>query len=152
MAEKSAARYAVWWGWYFISTIDLPEDMPEGLIPIQLPWKLVGNENGKIKSAKEIQTAVTSIIYDAGTSEWVGAIGDRIEMEVSVLRAIDKESYYGGIATTHIMRDFDGNEFVWTTSSKHWAENSIKRIRGTIKDHRTYNGQKQTILTRCTER
>ena len=148
--RASIARYARWWGWYIISTEEIPVDLPDGLEPIQLPWDIVGNDDGKLKPEDVVQKAVEALIYDEGISEYVGSIGDRLELELTVIRAIEIENDYGH-STMHIMEDVCGNQFVWTTASKSWAEGAYKKIRGTVKDHRVYKNNKQTILTRCLE-
>ena len=149
--RASIARYAKWWGWYIISTDEIPEDLPIDIEPIQLKWELVGNDNGVLKMEKEIQIAVESLLYAAGDSEFVGKIGDRIEVEVTVIKALKLENDFGG-SVMHLMEDNNRNVFVWITSAKSWAEGSVKRVRGTVKDHRIYKGVKQNILTMCIER
>lgn len=149
--RASIARYAKWWGWYIISTDEIPEDLPIDIEPIQLKWELVGNDNGVLKMEKEIQIAVESLLYAAGDSEFVGKIGDRIEVEVTVIKALKLENDFGG-SVMHLMEDNNRNVFVWITSAKSWTEGSVKHIRGTVKDHRVYKGVKQNVLTRCMER
>ena len=148
--RASIARYARWWGWYIISTEEIPNDLPDGLEPIQLPWDIVGNDDGKLKPESIIQKAVEAIIYDAGTSEFVGEIGERIELTLTVTRAIEIENNYGH-SIMHIMEDDCGNVYMWTTAAKSWSEGAVKKIRGTVKDHRTYKNTKQTVLIRCME-
>ena len=36
--EESIARYCRWWGWYIISTNEVPADLPQGIEPIKLNW------------------------------------------------------------------------------------------------------------------
>lgn len=149
--QQSIARYARWWGWYIISTEEVPADLPEGLETVLLPWDLVGNDDGKLKLESDVQKAVEGLIYDEGTSEYVGSVGERLELTLTVTRAIELENNFGH-SVMHIMEDDCGNVFVWTTAAKSWAEGSVKVLRGTVKDHRVYKNVKQTILTRCTER
>lgn len=148
--KMNSARYCRWWGWYFVSTEDLPDDIPEDVTPIRLDWEVVGNENGELKSENEIAAAVEALIYDEDTSEYQGEIGDRIDVIVTIEKAIPLDGYYGA-STMHIMRDYDGNCFVWTTAARSWSEGTEHHIAGTIKDLRTYKGTKQTVLTRCRE-
>lgn len=148
--RASIARYARWWGWYIISTEEIPNDLPDGLEPIQLPWDIVGNDNGKLKPESVIQKAIDALIYDEGTSEFVGEIGERIELTLTVTRAIEIENNYGH-SMMHIMEDDCGNVYVWTTAAKSWPEGAVKHVRGTIKDHRTYKNTKQTVLKNCRE-
>lgn len=148
--RASIARYARWWGWYIISTEEIPEDLPEGIEPVQLPWELVGQEDGKLKPEHLVKEAVESIIYDGSDSEYQGALGERLDLYLIVERTIELDGNYGR-STMHLMRDDCGNLYVWTTASKSWAVGSEHHIRGTVKDHRTYRNEKQTVLTRCTE-
>lgn len=149
--RASIARYARWWGWYIISTEEIPEDLPAGLEPIQLPWELVCQDDRNLKPEDAVKKAVETLVYDPGTSEWVGSIGERIEVDIVVTKALLLDGYYGR-STLHTMEDADGNIYTWTTSSKSWAEGSEKIIRGTVKEHKVYKNQKQTVLTRCAER
>jgi hypothetical protein len=148
--QQSIARYTRLWGWYIISTEEIPADLPEDVTPVQLPWEMVGNEDGKVKPEAEVKMAVESLIYDEGTSEFIGEIGERLDLELTVDRVIELDGNYGR-SNMHIMSDDCGNVFVWTTASKFWEVGSEKKLRGTVKDHRTYKGVKQTILTRCAE-
>ena len=148
--RASIARYARWWGWYIISTEEVPADLPEGITPVQLPWELVGQEDGKLKPEHLIKEAVESIIYDESESEYVGSIGERLDLYLTVERAIELDGSYGR-STMHIMRDDCGNMFVWTTTAKSWSAGTEHHIKGTVKDHRKYRNECQTVLTRCVE-
>ena len=148
--RASIARYTRWWGWYIISTEEVPADLPEGITPIQLPWELVGQEDGNLKPEHLVKEAVESIIYEESESEYVGSIGERLELYLTVERTIELDGAYGH-STMHIMRDDCGNLFVWTTASKSWAVGTEHHIKGTVKDHRKYKNECQTVLTRCLE-
>lgn len=148
--QMSTARYSRLWGWYFISTDELPEDIPEDVTPITLPWEMVGNSNEELKTESEVIAAVESLIYDPDISEYQGEVGERLELILTVEKTIEFEGYYGR-STMHIMNDYDGNCYVWTTSAKHWEPETERHIKGTVKEHKIYRGVKQTILTRCVE-
>ena len=148
--RASSARYTRWWGWYFVSSDEIPKDLPAGCEPIRLDWEKVGGEDGNLYSETRVKEVVDSLLYDAGLSEYQGAIGDRLERTVKVVRAISLENNFGS-SMMHVMEDVAGNIYVWTTGSKSWAEGSTHKIRGTVKDHRSFRNTKQTILTRCLE-
>ena len=148
--RKSICRYTRWWGWYVVSTEELPADMPADLIPIKLVWDIVGDETGNLRAESLVKCAVSQLLYDPTPSQFVGELGERIEIEVVVERAIELDSYHGR-STMHIMKDKDENVYVWTTAAKSWSVGTAHKIRGTIKDHRTYKNEKQNILTRCQE-
>lgn len=148
--KLSSARYTRFWGWYFVSTEELPEDIPDDVEPIQLPWELVGNEDGTLKSEAEVTAAVESLVYEPDESEYQGEVGDKIEAIVTVEKAIPLDGYYGP-STMHIFRDYDGNCYVWTTAARSWEAGTEHHIAGTIKELKQYKGTKQTVLTRCRE-
>lgn len=148
--QMSTARYCRWWGWYFISTETLPDDIPEDVEPIVLPWEMVGNEDGTLKKEDEVTAAVESLIYDSDISEYQGNVGERLELFLTVEKTISLDSFYGK-SILYTMRDNNQNVFIWITSSKtiHLEENNIYHLRGTVKEHKIYKNQKQTILSRC---
>lgn len=91
-------------------------------------------------------------------SNYVGAVGDKVELQLEVLKTIEfyyENNYSYGTSTVFInrMRDDEGNIFIWKTGSKnlehHTDDNSRVKIRGTIKEHNKYKEEKQTVLTRC---
>lgn len=145
--HSSNARYARWWGWYIVSTEEIPADLPAGIETIRLPWSAVGLDSGELKPESVIKEAVEVLMYDPTPSEYIGQIGERLEMTLTVEKAIALEGEHP--STLHIMRDECGNCYVWTTAAKNWGVGSTHHIRGTVKEHRTYKGEKQTILTRC---
>jgi hypothetical protein len=148
--RASNARYTRWWGWYVVSTEEIPEDLPEDIEPIRLPWELVGQEDGKLKPEHLVKEGVESIMYEESDSEYVGSIGERLDLYLTVERAIELDGAYGR-STMHIMRDDCGNSYVWTTASKTWTVGSEHHIKGTVKDHRKYRNECRTVLTRCLE-
>ncbi len=147
--KRSIARYCKWWGWYIVSTEELPE-LPAGITPVQLPWEAVGKEDGSLIADGLLTKAVEPYLYEATTSEFVGEIGERLDLMLTIKKAIEVNGAFGS-STIHIMEDECGNEFMWSTAAKSWTEGTVKHVRGTVKDHRIYRNSKQTVLTRCTE-
>lgn len=148
--KKSIARYHRAWGWYIVSTEELPQDIPNEITPIRLDWNLVSNEDGTLKAESAIVEIVDNLIYDDSPSEFIGIIGERLEIEVTIINAIQLDGNFGK-STMHIMEDQNKNIYIWTTASKSWIPGAKKKIRGTIKDHKIYKRVKQNILTRCME-
>lgn len=148
--KLNSARYNRLWGWYFISTEPIPDDIPDDVEPVRLDWELVGNEDGVLKKVNEVTEAVESLIYEEDPSEYQGEVGDKIEIFVTVEKAITLDGYYGP-STMHIFRDYDGNCYVWTTAARSWEAGTEHHIAGTIKELKQYKGTKQTVLTRCRE-
>lgn len=148
--NRSNARYTRFWGWYVVSTEEVPKDLPFGIVPVQLRWEDVGVDE-TLKPEGQVKAAVENALYEPNGSIWIGTIGERREFNLTVTSTVPLETNFGH-STMHIMEDEAGNQFVWTTASKNWGVGTYHEIRGTIKDHRTYKGAKQTILTRCNER
>lgn len=147
--QRSIARYCKWWGWYIVSTEAVPFDLPVGIEPIELKWELVGEEEGMLKPDAEVKRAVESILYDKGNSEFVGSVGERLDIEVTVTAARQMNGYYGP-CTVHYMEDAAGNQYLWNTSAKSWEVGDVRHIKGTVKEHKVIKNVSTTILTRCT--
>jgi hypothetical protein len=148
--EDSNARYCRWWGWYIISTEDVPADLPQGIETIKLDWANVGNENGLLKTDEQIRNFIENLTYAQTGSEYVGSIGERLELFITVVENRRVEGYHGH-SVVHIFQDSQDNQFIWTTSAKDWQEGETKHIKGTVKEYTISKGNKQTVLTRCVE-
>ena len=146
--KLSNARWARYWGWYVVSTEEVPEQLPFGIEPVKLYWKDIVGPTGEMKPEDKLKEIVDVLLYGESDSQFIGSIGERLELVVNVAKAISFDGAYGK-TTMHIMHDDCGNEYVWTTGSKTLTVDSIYHIRGTVKDHRVYKGTNQTILTRC---
>jgi hypothetical protein len=84
-------------------------------------------------------------------SNFVGEVKTRLK---GLELMIDKIIYLGsgsfGPSYLHLMKDTSGNVFSWITGNKiEKAEGETVRLDGTIKEHKLYNGTKQTALTRA---
>lgn len=146
--KNSVARYCKWWGWYIVSTETVPIDLPTGIEPIELKWEMVGEEDGVLKPDHIVKQAVESLLYEASDSQFVGSIGERLDIEVTIIAARRQDGYYGP-STVHHMEDASGNRYIWNTNSKSWEVGDKRHIRGTVKDHKIIKNVNVTILTRC---
>lgn len=150
--QESIARYARWWGWYIVSSAEVPSNIPAGLTPIRLDWEKVGNAEGKLNPEPQIKRAVDELLYEEDNSSFIGEIGDRITLTATVVSAIPLTTNFGR-STMYLLDDTDGNHYVWTTAVKNCFlhEGETYKIRATVKEHRIYKNQKQTVLIRCSE-
>ena len=108
-------------------------------------------------------------------SQYVGEVGKRITVEIVEHRTVTFESHFGWQSITmaiHIMKDASGNVFTWKTQNglgwdvrvdarnhpdpngDYYMWHGIEKdehffITGTVKEHSDYQGEKQTVLTRC---
>lgn len=128
----------------------LPSDIPEGIKAIRLNWDAVGGPEGTLRTEVEVTSAVDALLYLDCTSQYQGKIGERIERVLIVTFNYHLDTKFG-YSTLHCFSDEEGNNYIWTTSSKDWPQGSIHKVRGTVKEHRVYKGQNQTVLTRVAE-
>lgn len=105
------------------------------------------DENNKkyIQNKKENEAKNKQL---AEKSNFVGNVKDRLEFELTVTKRLVFENYYGKTAM-YIMQDKDSNVFVWSTNDFRMTESNTYQLKGTIKEHKEYNGVKQTVITRC---
>lgn len=88
-------------------------------------------------------------------SSFIGSIGDKLDQVVTFVRYFEyeRDSYSGWgkeIARIYKFVDEHGNILIWNTGSwKTLQEGKRYNLKGKIKEHNTYNGENQTILTRC---
>jgi hypothetical protein len=86
-------------------------------------------------------------------SEYVGNIGDKIAATVTFMGVhtyTTHFTYYGETNYIYTFADENGNTLVWKTSKFQELNDGEKyTVKGTIKEHNEYKGDKQTALTRC---
>ena len=84
-------------------------------------------------------------------SNFVGIVKERIKgIELILEKVIFLGSGTYGPTYLHIMKDIQGNAFSWITGNKIEAdEGSVVKLDASIKEHKVYNGAKQTVLTRA---
>lgn len=148
--KMSSARYTRLWGWYFRSCDEIPA-LPADVEPIRLDWDKVGGADGELYREEVVKHAVDALVYDESLAQWIGNIGDRIDITVKVDDKHALESKYG-YTIAYSMSDADGNQFMWITSSKSdWIVGNIYHIRGTVKSQDVRKNVKINTLTRCSE-
>lgn len=86
-------------------------------------------------------------------SEYVGKLGEKFEGVLTfkgVFKYKTHFTYYGETNYIYKFADKNGNTIVWKTSTFHNLNDEEKyTVKGTIKEHSEYKGDRQTILTRC---
>lgn len=80
-------------------------------------------------------------------SDWVGQVGEKIEIEVSVDSVRSVNGYYG-MTYLYKLIDSSGNDLTWFASRNALEGLTNIKIKATVKKHDQYNGRKQTVLTR----
>lgn len=86
-------------------------------------------------------------------SEYVGEIGDTIAATVTLTGIHTYEThftYYGETNYIYKFTDESGNTLVWKTAAWQDVEEGKQyNLKGKVKEHSEYKGDKQTVLTRC---
>ena len=82
-------------------------------------------------------------------NEYVGAVGDKIEATVMVVKIRHFDSQYGTVHM-HQFLDDQGRTLIWYANTDRAGMAAQKRykIKGTVKKQDEYNNWKQTHLTR----
>jgi hypothetical protein len=149
LRREVRCRYTRLWGWFIPSDVETPA-IPAGLATVRLDWELVGKPSGALKEEKEVVAAAENVLYDSNPSEWQGAVGERLDLTLTVTANHAKDNAYG-INHVHYFVDDEQNVYGWSTNAKDWPVDAVKHIRGTVRSHETYKNTKITWLTRCTE-
>lgn len=124
----------------------------------------------QLLGADEIRQRMSDALSAAcpSESEYVGEVGQRIETAITISRIATYEAtnyfrptwsgYRDETRYVYTMTDADGNALVWKTSGhislpvgdryRPAEEGDKLTIKGTIKEHSTYKGVKQTVLQR----
>ena len=94
---------------------------------------------------KEIQDQAAK--QAAANSAYVGKVGDRIVIDVKESKLVTSWETVYGYTYLYKFLTSDNNTLVWYASKT--LDGDPKRITGTVKEHKDYNGEKQTVITRC---
>lgn len=158
--KQSICRYARWWGWYVISTQEVPNDLPLGVEPVKLSWDPMGNEQEWLKDEATVKAHVRKTLLDSMRpverngveSVRQGHIGDRLDINVKIIGKQEVENKrFNKFTYTYEMEDSNGNYYKWVTQVQNWSVGTKHHIRGTVKDFDEVNGEEATLLTRCVE-
>ena len=146
--EHQACRYNKIFGWFTPSNEEVADEIPYGVETAEVRWDNVCTPEGEVDEDKAHKVMEALKYADVDPGDFVGEIGERLEFKLTIDKTIPFDNMYGA-STMHVMTDEDGNTFIWTTGSKTLEVGKTYTMRGTIKDHRTYRGINQTVLSRC---
>ena len=145
----SPCRYHNAWGWYLVSTDEMPDPIPAGIEPVLLNWEEVSINDETLKARNELQEVLSTKLYPPSNSKHIGSLGERLALKLKLHKDIVNESIYG-ISHFYIFSDEEGNIFTWNTQAKTLAPGTTYSLKGTVKEHVRFKGEAQTSLTRCT--
>ena len=83
-----------------------------------------------------------------GKSVFVGAIKKRENFKLTCVTSIALPDYGFGPSFVNVFRDGEGNCLTWKTSFA-FDKEEVVTLKGTVKEHKEFRGEKQTVLTRC---
>lgn len=98
---------------------------------------------------KATEAAVRAKEAGLSDSQYQGTVADKVTVSGKVISVRELEGAYG---TTYLYKflDLSGNVWVWFASGNRWLElEQTVSLKGTIKAHNEFQGEKQTVLTRC---
>ena len=148
-------EHTVWYnelfGWFIPSGRE-PVEIPEEINTMRLDWDSVRDtndvENLEIRDKAEVKKYVQTLIYGESKSEYQGSPDEWIEHEVVIKKNIPLTGHFGD-SHMHVMEDADENVYVWTTASKNLEEGKTFNIKMKVKEHKEYQGVKQTVVYYC---
>lgn len=95
----------------------------------------------------------------AAASDFVGEIGERLDVEamVTFTHRIERDPHDRGFGGDKVLVGLvdDAGNILKTFATGGWAWKASKgdrvHLRATVRRHETYDGERQTVLTRCTD-
>lgn len=84
---------------------------------------------------------------EKGNSAFIGEIGQRVELTLTVLAVIALDTYYGTLFI-NILKDEAGNKVVYKGNGFLETKKGVIKVKATVKAHDVREGEKQTIIAR----
>ena len=147
-------KYKPEFGWYCTHVVDVPADY--NIVPVPFnevcDWNPITKRISVKENAKEVADAAKAEAMPKSNSEFIGEIKQRLrDLHVMLTGCRTIETYYGiSLVYTFKMGD---NVLTWFCSGKGIDPDievgDVVLLTGTVKDHKIYNGVKQTYLNRC---
>lgn len=152
--KTRGGRFNPEFNWYFTKKVEVPEGYE--LVGVKFDdvydWNPLTKRIELKDGAKKIAAAAKAQIAPKSNSEWIGEIKERMRnLKVTLTEARAISSAYG----ESIMFTFkqDENVLVWFTSCPPDEDDIVigheYLLTGTVKNHKIYDGIKQTYLNRC---
>lgn len=147
-------KYKPEFGWYCTHAVDVPADY--NIVPVSFDevceWNPITRKISVKENAKEVADAAKKAVMPKSNSEYIGEVKQRLrDIEAVYTNCRTVEGFYGAcLCYTFKVGD---NVLTWFCSGK-GIDPDIEigetiLLTGTVKDHKEYNGIKQTYLNRC---
>ena len=152
--KELGCRYKPEFGWYCTHPVDVPVDYGMTAVPFDevCDWNPITRKISVKENAKEVADAAKAEAMPKSNSEFIGEIKQRLrDLHVMLTGCRTIETYYG-ISLVYTFK-MGNNVLTWFCSGK-GIDPDIEvgdavLLTGTVKDHKIYNGVKQTIVNRC---
>lgn len=95
----------------------------------------------------EVQNASALVITEPKPSEWQGQVGNMLSLTADVKSMEVIHNQYADVYL-YIMTDEQGNIFKWYATQQKLEPGKRYNLRGKVKGHETYEGVKETLITR----
>lgn len=146
--QQSCARYCKWWGWYVVSTDEVPADLPEDVEPIKLEWAQVSADGINLNPETAIKPVIDALLFPPEDREYIAEPNDRVEVHVHIDYVNEYDNAYG-LSYYHVMTDDEGNHFTWTTATRKLRADAWYVLKATVKELKVIKGKPTHVLTRA---
>lgn len=141
-------------GWYNTHSEQVPAGFSLTSVPFDdlFDWDWFTRRISVKDDAKKVADAAKNAAAPKSNSEYVGEIKERLrDLQVVYVKSREVDGYYG-VTTIYTFKTGE-NILTWFSSGKGLPQDinvgDSFLLTGTVKDHKEYNGVKQTVLTRC---
>lgn len=84
---------------------------------------------------------------EKGLSKFVGEVGKRVELTLTVQHIVELNSVYGWVGI-FICIDENGNKIIYKGSSFLAEKKEVVKVKATVKEHGVRDGENQTVIAR----
>lgn len=111
-------------------------------------FKLIGFIAAMMQSYLTFMSKETEKEHDEINNEYLGELGDKLTLNIKSWKCVYQgHTIFGDNYLYRFITD-DNHIITWGTSTQ-LADRDICILKGTVKEHNDFRGQKQTKLTRC---
>lgn len=152
--KELGCKYKPEFGWYCTHPVDVPVNY--GMTAVSFDevcdWNPITRKISVKENAKEVADAAKKAVMPKSNSEYIGEIKQRLrDIEAVYTNCRTVEGFYG--ASLCYTFKAGENVLTWFCSGK-GIDPEIEigetvLLTGTVKDHKEYNGIKQTLINRC---
>lgn len=106
----------------------------------------------QVEAVESCFTVIDRQEFARANSQFIGEVGDKVTMTITVERIIVLKSEFYGDNYITIAHDESGKVITYKGRSDIGSKGDIVIIKATVKEHTVYNGVKQTVVQRPTKK